>query len=257
MYFCEVSIKYIQIPKAMAQIREFTSTNASYFILDGVKYPKSYEAVDDSSLNDNRLKVIPIGRTGEQLVFSTHYRNVSVNGSRFNSLEEAISAINEVVFSKGGGSGDGGTIEGIVTEDTNTVNFTGNGKVGSPLKADNIDIYSTTETKTGGTWIDGKPIYRKVFILPESDFLTGGLLELDLSSLNINKVLPNSEASYKYVDTGISKETKFRNIIDSTTFEVWDYFYSDNMLSVIMASNGVKIPHFTEVTFILEYTKTT
>ena len=93
----------------MAQIREFTSTNASYFILDGVKYPKSYEAVDDSSLNNNRLKVIPIGRTGEQLVFSTHYRNVSVNGNSFTSLEEAISAINEVVFSKGGGSGDGGT----------------------------------------------------------------------------------------------------------------------------------------------------
>ena len=51
----------------MAQISEFTSTSESYFILDGVKYPKSYEAVDDSSLNDNRLKVIPIGRTGEEI----------------------------------------------------------------------------------------------------------------------------------------------------------------------------------------------
>ena len=92
----------------MAQIREFTSTNASYFILDGVKYPKSYEAVDDSSLSESRLKVIPIGRTGEQLLYSTHYKNVRVNGNSFTSLEQAISAINEVVFSKGGGSGDGG-----------------------------------------------------------------------------------------------------------------------------------------------------
>lgn len=62
---------------------------------------------------------------------------------------------------------DGNIIEypnyGVITEDSDTVAFTGNGTAGNPLSAKGYNgSYSTTETLTGGTWIDGKPIYRKV-----------------------------------------------------------------------------------------------
>ena len=41
--------------------------------------------------------------------------------------------------------------------------------------------YSTTETLTGGTWIDGKPIYRKVF---SGDTWT---TDIDVTSLNVDQ----------------------------------------------------------------------
>jgi hypothetical protein len=50
---------------------------------------------------------------------------------------------------------------------------------------DNANSYSTTETLTGGTWIDGKPIYRNV--IPFT--IVGAVLILDISSLNKEVVL--------------------------------------------------------------------
>lgn len=40
--------------------------------------------------------------------------------------------------------------------------------VATPEEADITGSYSTTETKTGATWIDGKPIYRKCCVLTSS-----------------------------------------------------------------------------------------
>ena len=51
-------------------------------------------------------------------------------------------------------------------ECTGTVNSTGN-------------IYSTTETKTNQTWLDGKPVYRKLFEVPNTD-LTAGATQIAL-----------------------------------------------------------------------------
>ena len=57
---------------------------------------------------------------------------------------------------------------------------------------DNSNSYSTQEVKTGGTWIDGKPIYRNVLIA--KDILNGDTwgwagLESDVASLNIDVCL--------------------------------------------------------------------
>lgn len=46
--------------------------------------------------------------------------------------------------------------------------------------------YSTEETLTGGTWIDGKPIYRKV-IASGGQVIPSG--SIDLSSLNIDTIV--------------------------------------------------------------------
>lgn len=242
----------------MAQIREFTSTTESYFILDGVKYPKSYEAVDDSSLNDNRLKVIPIGRTGEQLVFSTHYRNISVNGSRFNSLKEAISAINEVVFSKGGGSGDGGTgIQSIQAGENITIDNT---DLSNPIVSANLNnSYSTQETLTGGTWIDGKPIYRKVLPFTISDIQT----IVDISVLNKNVILKSEVILLTSDDKWITEYVLF--VGPAGTIAIFGNNLEPDADLLVINSYNLEVSTGNMTTMfngrsgfaILEYTKTT
>ena len=52
--------------------------------------------------------------------------------------------------------------------------------------------YSTQEVKTGGTWIDGKPIYRNVLIAKEilnGEEIGWAGLESDVASLNIDSCL--------------------------------------------------------------------
>jgi len=93
----------------MAQIREFESTTESYFILDGVSYPKVYEAMLDNGYSDTKIKLVGTNRDTTPLVFSTQYMNIRVDGDSFDTALEAISRLNQIVFSKGGGSGGGGT----------------------------------------------------------------------------------------------------------------------------------------------------
>ena len=64
---------------------------------------------------------------------------------------------------------------------------------------DNSNSYSTDEVKTGGKWIDGKPIYRKVLItttLINGGEVGWGGLESDITSLNID----NCIASYAIIE---------------------------------------------------------
>ena len=64
---------------------------------------------------------------------------------------------------------------------------------------DNSNSYSTDEVKTGGKWIDGKPIYRKVLIattLINGGEIGWGGLESNITSLNID----NCIASYAIIE---------------------------------------------------------
>lgn len=82
---------------------------------------------------------------------------------------------------------------------------------------DNFEIYSTTETKIG-TWIDGKPIYRKVIPIYENSQLVSGITPIPDTDYeytggipsNIDKILDYNVPSLRdnidpYVDnfTGI------------------------------------------------------
>ena len=58
--------------------------------------------------------------------------------------------------------------------------------------------YSTEETKTGATWIDGKPIYRKVFVAPNT---------LGDASGNINIPWPNIDSVVTFSGYGEVKST--------------------------------------------------
>ena len=64
---------------------------------------------------------------------------------------------------------------------------------------DSSNSYSTAEVKTGGKWIDGKPIYRKVLItttLINGGEIGWGGLESNITSLNID----NCIASYAIIE---------------------------------------------------------
>ena len=64
---------------------------------------------------------------------------------------------------------------------------------------DSSNSYSTDEVKTGGKWIDGKPIYRKVLItttLINGGEIGWGGLESNITSLNID----NCIASYAIIE---------------------------------------------------------
>lgn len=58
--------------------------------------------------------------------------------------------------------------------------------------------YSTEETKTGATWIDGKPIYRKVFVAPNT---------LGDASGVINIPWPNIDSPVSFFGYGETKST--------------------------------------------------
>ena len=98
--------------------------------------------------------------------------------------------------------------------------------------------YSTTEMLTGGKWIDGKPIYRRVF--------TG--LSVSLSSNNFSNVLPQS--SVPNIAFIISAKGWYSNTI---CFNFTEARIQNSYISVESTYGGSR----TIDTFCIEYTKTT
>lgn len=112
-------------------------------------------------------------------------------------------------------------------------------------EVDNPNNYSTTETKIG-TWIDGKPLYRKVMVLSIS---TGqAYKEESVSNLNINKIIdikgiPQTDpVSTNYYETSADK------------FRVY-YVPVANKIAISLGTSYPTKP--CDVYVILEYTKTT
>ena len=65
-----------------------------------------------------------------------------------------------------------------------------NGSVSDiPIGWEQVETYSTDEVKTGDTWIDGKPIYRKVFTLTTPILLNASWQNVvDISGMNIEAI---------------------------------------------------------------------
>lgn len=96
--------------------------------------------------------------------------------------------------------------------------------------------YSTTETLTGGKWIDGKPIYRKV--------VTG--LSFSLSNNNFTTINLQNEIEF-FISCKVISDT-------SLTFTMTEYqAISSSQIKISTALGGSRIGKG----LILEYTKTT
>jgi hypothetical protein len=102
--------------------------------------------------------------------------------------------------------------------------------------------YSTEETLTGGTWIDGKPIYRKVILNPtfNTTLLTG--VDEVVNYRVKRQVYSETPQGYIYF------EGESNNIYNTTIY-------------ISLANNEVKInsihsgPYFNAQWVVLEYTK--
>ena len=107
---------------------------------------------------------------------------------------------------------------------------------------DNSNSYSTEEVKTGGTWIDGKPIYRKTWI-GKNDVIGWNTIA-SLSDLNILKV---TKAEQIYENSEYIQGNYFSSSDDRYRF----FIRKSDMTLVIDAYIN------SEYVITLYYTKTT
>ena len=116
---------------------------------------------------------------------------------------------------------------------------------------DNSNSYSTQEVKTGGTWIDGKPIYRKVVTHTLSDALTG-LVVIQHNIQNIETPIRIAFGNAKV--PGGSGSITIPAQYDSTTFIQLGAFSNTYVQLFAGSTNWTAMK---EITLCLEYTKTT
>ena len=139
-------------------------------------------------------------------------------------------------------AGDTLPIGTIVEYDGNTV----------PSGYEEVNSYSTDEVKTGDTWIDGKPIYRKVV----TKTLNGNADQT--VDLGIATVLRNLVKFEGY----IYKSVQGYRPLNSTYFSSLNYavqtFINDNKILQIQAGSSARdILNGATLYLIIEYTKTT
>ena len=110
-----------------------------------------------------------------------------------------------------------------------------------PVGWEQIDTYSTSEVKTGQNWINGKPIYRKVFEI--NSYTPSTTSTISISSLNMDKLVNISGMTY-----------------DGTQHIPIPFANQNNEVNYVYR-NGNSISYYltygTSATLTLEYTKTT
>lgn len=126
--------------------------------------------------------------------------------------------------------------------------------IATPEEADVTSGYSTTETKTGATWIDGKPIYRRVFEVYKNGVLNGWTRSDTSFTSNedlsfIDELLSNVAITQNGILMGYSAGTA--NISYNSGIQR----KSTNNFILINEVNGQWTG--TKCFLILEYTKTT
>ena len=116
---------------------------------------------------------------------------------------------------------------------------------------DNSNSYSTEEIKTGGTWIDGKPIYRKVITAT-----------LQTNEQVLNLTVPPQNKSLVSIKGILSKGNvdfviPYCFIDGSSTFQIYTYCQGQNLYIIPRSSDGTYFTAGCTVRVIVEYTKST
>lgn len=109
------------------------------------------------------------------------------------------------------------------------------------------DIYSKTETKTNKVWVDGKPIYRKVFFNYFNDVYNNWYSIGNITNL---KTVIKVEGMIKQKNDG--------NFINFPRCSTFDNTSSDLYINGNTGAVNIRIGKATgELYLIVEYTKTT
>lgn len=121
-----------------------------------------------------------------------------------------------------------------------------------------VDSYSFDEVKTTKTWIDGKPIYRKiVFIgdLSDDDLYVDNAVRVSADISNMDALVSLS-AMGTDGDTSVNLATWFR--VDTTILSAVLVEYLKSSDEIYVASIGSYRPSWITISWaVLEYTKTT
>ena len=142
-----------------------------------------------------------------------------------------VAAINESKLT----GGDAVPIYSIFDYDGDTV----------PTGYEQVDSYSTTEVKTGDTWIDGRPIYRKV--VARNETISNGTT-ISTSGLSINEII-----KIKSINKDTNNYYFYDEYYDSSTSKInLHYRPSNNTIEAWTGSGN----SFTSTIWI-EYTKIT
>ena len=107
---------------------------------------------------------------------------------------------------------------------------------------DNSNSYSTDEVKTGGKWIDGKPIYRKTLVFTNITLTRNDTTLIGNTDIPINKIIKTEETMFTV--TGLAGSTYKAIYIDS----IGDIYAFQNISDTITGWT---------IYFTIEYTKTT
>lgn len=121
-------------------------------------------------------------------------------------------------------------------------------------KKSNTINYSTTEQNTGMKWVDGKTIYRKVFVFEN---VSAGDHNFDTNILNVDEVI-NQYGTFIRQTTDFTWTYSLNSVnevsnTDSRFVVLARYKNTENKIYVYVAP-GVYDP-ITKLTFIMEYTK--
>ena len=117
----------------------------------------------------------------------------------------------------------------------------------------NLNTYSTTEQRIG-TWVNGKPLYRKTFSCGALPNATTKSVEVDLDFVN-KTILVKKMYGYAYRPTGTYVMYPLPNT--SSTNPVSIYCSVSNNKSVIQIVTSTDRSDYTDSYITLEYTKTT
>ena len=116
--------------------------------------------------------------------------------------------------------------------------------------------YSTEETETGMYWIDGKPIYRKVFNITKSDSSQSMIIPYDI--LNLKEIVNWHGVSFE--NNGMIRLLPF-TFYNNESYTIGISLYGPNSSSSannILLQFGSTVASVTAKIYItLEYTKTT
>ena len=123
------------------------------------------------------------------------------------------------------------------------------------------NAYSTEETLTSKTWIDGKKIYQKTFTHSwgSSGSSSGGVTDIDITNLQIDSIV-NGEGVILGSNSSYGKgyyPMTFMNATSSGTANAykWGINETKTTLTFQMQGDGLSFKMY-DCTFTLEYTKT-
>lgn len=218
---------------------------------------KVSEMQSATSLNPDDLIMVVQSGSNKKATFDL-FKEIPIDNLNSTSTTDALSANQgKILNDKILGLNIPSVVDNLTSTSTTNALSANQGKIlnnsitNTNSKITNLTTYSTNEVKTGETWIDGKPIYRKTF------------------SLNNRLLAPNNPINHNISNLGTV--VSVQGILkDTDTFITFPYLYdtvnamylkvtATQIITAVPTGGALSFTASPNRTFycIIEYTKTT